>query len=303
MSRPKIVALLSWYDEEAEWLAATIASLARCHIDHLVAVDGAYHLYPGGRPRSDAQQAALIVELCYGLGIGLTLHQPDIVWTGNEVEKRSYMFKLAETLTTENDWYWVIDADEVATHPIDDLHHQLANTPHDVAETILYERQPANTPATHTMPLETGTSFRCFFRALRGLHVTGNHWTYKTPDGRVLWGDHTTHHQPEPAAEIACLRIQHRTQQRRTERARNQFDYYRRRRELAIETGKCDRCDQPATKIVASGFDINQHNLLEAGHTNVCDHHADEVHAENDKRIRALGHDPATIQAHMYQPA
>src|SRR6266498_1360247 len=56
----KIIAILSWFDESPSWLSACVASLARAGCSHLVAVDGAYRLYPDGRPHSGiAQQDAI----------------------------------------------------------------------------------------------------------------------------------------------------------------------------------------------------------------------------------------------------
>jgi hypothetical protein len=45
---PKIWGLLSWYDESPSWLAEAVASFAPM-LDGLIAVDGAYALYPDAR--------------------------------------------------------------------------------------------------------------------------------------------------------------------------------------------------------------------------------------------------------------
>jgi hypothetical protein len=36
-------------------------------------------------------------------------------WQGNEVEKRSALFALSDTIACPGDWVWVCDADEVVT--------------------------------------------------------------------------------------------------------------------------------------------------------------------------------------------
>jgi hypothetical protein len=109
----KLVGLLSFYDEPVPTLLACIASLAEHGVDELVAVDGAYGLYPGGRARSHPDQHAAIVLACRELGMSCTLHAPRTVWRGNEVEKRTFMFSLAWATARDGDWFWVMDADQV----------------------------------------------------------------------------------------------------------------------------------------------------------------------------------------------
>jgi hypothetical protein len=43
----KLVAVLIWYDEDPQLLYETVTRLGRIPVDALVAVDGAYDLYPG----------------------------------------------------------------------------------------------------------------------------------------------------------------------------------------------------------------------------------------------------------------
>src|SRR6266498_2048177 len=80
-----IVASLIWYDESPAWLSATLHGIIP-HIDHLVAIDGAYVLYPEARNWSRPDQHETILYSCQAAGIGLTLHTPSTVWFGNEVE-------------------------------------------------------------------------------------------------------------------------------------------------------------------------------------------------------------------------
>jgi hypothetical protein len=61
---------LSWFDEPIGWLTELVASLAP-HIDHLVAVDGAYGLLPGAEARSPTDQAHAITGACAGAGVGV----------------------------------------------------------------------------------------------------------------------------------------------------------------------------------------------------------------------------------------
>lgn len=298
----KIVGLLSWYEEEADWLAACVTSLSRCNVDHLVAIDGAYFLYAGGRPKSDALQARTITEVCYGLGIGLTLVQPQKVWYGNEVEKRTALFRHGEAITTPDDWYMVIDADAVITNSIGDLHGQLERTDLDCAEMTLYEHHDVTKPGTEVLPIESQQPIRNLFRAVRGLEVVGNHYTYRTPDGRYLWGQPSEHRTLEPALELPSIRMEHRTRQRRIARSQAQHAYYRRRSQIGIEATPCDKCDQPATTVLPANFQDEGDGTLSAGHTNVCEGCAPDVKAKNRARIAYLGFDADGLQAHMHQP-
>jgi hypothetical protein len=58
---PKIVALTAFYDEPPAMIASMLNGLARLRVDHVVALDGAYRLYPDGKPAShpDVWQAFL----------------------------------------------------------------------------------------------------------------------------------------------------------------------------------------------------------------------------------------------------
>ena len=47
----KLVAVLIWYDEDPQLLYETVTRLGRIPVDALVALDGAYDLYPGGQAR------------------------------------------------------------------------------------------------------------------------------------------------------------------------------------------------------------------------------------------------------------
>lgn len=215
-----MIAIVSWYDEPAEWLGASVASLCKAGVQHVVAVDGAYAAYPGAilHPRSGAEQYAAIVETAQAMDAGATVYQPGEAWYGNEVEKRSYGFRLAELVAEEDDWYWVMDADQVVTLSMG-LADELEQTELDVAETWFWERNGLGDP--------TRASVRNLFRAIPGLHVAGNHYTYMTPDGRFLWGDGGAD-RLEPSL-ITRTEIEHRTWLRPKARRDRQETYYRRR--------------------------------------------------------------------------
>lgn len=216
----KIVGILAWYDEKPEWLAGVIAGLSHAQVSHLIAVDGAYGLYPGGRPYSGSTQHNVILETCTALQIGCTIVTPQEQWFGNEVEKRNHAFALAETLTTEEDWYFLIDADHFVTSALG-MHLYLERTDCDVGEVRFFERYEG---------VEDGAApLRCVFRAIRGLRFDSNHYTYRTPDGRDL-------HSPSVAAEnLSMVEVEHRTMHRDSYRKELQKRYYQRRDEVGAE--------------------------------------------------------------------
>lgn len=228
-----IVALLSWYDENPAWLGGLIASLTRGdQVGHVVAVDGAYALYPGKQPRSPDGQADAIREVCRAAGLGLTLHEPASPWVGNEVEKRNTMFRLAEQVSSPSDWYLVIDGDEIVTK----WGHGVPETNMDVVEVTLWKHRPHVEP--HERPFVTKQveeiHTRRIFRALRGLRVEGKHYIYRTDD-QILWGDHDPSEPLDQAKGAYHIRLQHRNECRDLWRAKSARDYYELRDRLKIE--------------------------------------------------------------------
>jgi hypothetical protein len=223
----RIVGILNWYDESPSWLGACTASMARAGMTHIVAVDGAYGLFPDGirHPRSGTEQYAAIIEVCQAMEIGLTLHSPAEAYPGNECEKRSHGFMLAEQVAEAGDWYFLMDADQVITTS-HNLHRSLAETEFDVAEALFYTRgvgqemngQRALWPC------------RCIFRAIPGLRVRDRHYSYQLPDGRDLWGD-----PPYEPAAVTLVEVEHRSQWRSKPRQLAQNQYYERRDEAGAE--------------------------------------------------------------------
>lgn len=216
----RLVCLLSWFDEQPATLLRLIASLPIAHVTHLVALDGRYQLYPCDYDQSPPDQAAAIREACLHARIGCTIETPDGPYTNNEVEKRTRLFQLAETVTTPDSWYLVMDADEsVLTAPAD-LLARLATTEHDAGETTYIQRGGE-------------LDLRKLFRASRGLHVAGNHYTYLTADGRKLWGQTPT--GPMEPALHSGLEVTHHFSERTVLRDRAKHRYYADRDTQRIE--------------------------------------------------------------------
>lgn len=236
---PRVVGLMSWVDERPSWLAAAITSYAEAGITHLVAVDGAYALFPNGRARSNSVEAETILDTCNGLGLHCTLVRPDKVWEGNEVEKRTAMFRHAEAVAQPGvDWLLVIDADEVVTVAIEGWQDELARTDLDAADVLLWELDDldeGSKPQVHrVMDVDpvSRSPIRKLFRATPGIRCVGNHYTWEAPDGRRLWGAHSM----VPALDLTdWFHIEHRTAYRSLHRKNASHDYYALRDKAGIE--------------------------------------------------------------------
>lgn len=204
----RIVGLLSWYDENPEWLrAACLSALTLC--DEVIALDGAYEGFGDGHPVSPPAQYAAIEDVC-GKGTALGLRSRP--WR-NQMSKRSALFEIASLVTTEDDWYFVFDADDrVALIPAD-TRQQLEQTSCDVA---VYH-------------LVGGDRYhRGLFRALRGLHVEDAHYHYvATKNGhKVHLRGNEQAHQLEPFL-TTHMKVQH-LKQARSDARKAASDEYRR---------------------------------------------------------------------------
>lgn len=237
----KIIATLCFYDEPPVWLASAVTSCAR-FCDHIVACDGAYWLFPGGRtkPTSTAMAHEAIVNAATAAGIGLTLHVPTEPFIGNEVEKRNLMLRLAAAVGEPMvDWVFTIDADEIVVSHSDLLKHDLEQTDLHVAETTTRESSPAEDDQQREAYEAGARPYRHLMRLLPNLRVVGAHWVYM--------GDHPTSgtlclqgtsgvHKVEPALDVRhCVTKEHRHAWRGKRRQENAQDYYRLRDQTVAE--------------------------------------------------------------------
>lgn len=219
----KVLGLLAWYDESPLWLQAAAQGAAKL-CDHVIAADGAYALYPGGRAWSGPEQAQAITEAAYTAGIGCTIHHPAERWAGNQVEKRTLMFQLAAQITTPDDWLFVFDADDLVTHVPADTRDRLERAEEDVAAYTLWwtedvHRTPQREAAAQSFPWphEAANRYhRGLFRALPGLRVEDAHYVYAAErDGETVYlRGHPDVHTLEPFLDLTGLRVQHRHPQR-----------------------------------------------------------------------------------------
>lgn len=231
----KIIALLSWYEESPSWLASLVASLKGV-VDHIVAVDGAYMLFPDARPYSGAEQADAIWLASQAAGIGCSLHHPTEVWRGNEVEKRCFLARAGELVAEPwVDWYLWLDADDFVMKAPLDLHARLTGSDKDVGEITLYWRDDwignsATERVAREMELpEMGETWgRVLMRAIPGLRVEHAHMIYVAEkDGRKIWlRGRTDVHALEDAESVIDMRIEHRHNWRSASRAALAEQYY-----------------------------------------------------------------------------
>lgn len=288
----KIHGLISFYDEPVDSIARCLTGLARAGVDHVIALDGAYALYPGGKPASATAQHAAFAIGCRQLGMAHTLHVPNEVWAGNEVQKRTALFSLAWSLAEPGDWFLVMDADQIVTDVPDDLRDRLAATPLDVAETQFVD-MVAKRVDRPDWPAEF--TVRNLFRA-QPIHLEISHLTYVTDDGRYLWGDASK--TLEPTLELTSLVIEHHPDRRPAERQMDKLQYYATRDELGVERGICEWCDERAATLVPVGWHFNdQLGVPVAAWKEACPEHAAEADALGRFELEQLGIDPDTVKA------
>lgn len=279
----KLVALLSWYDEQSAFIEAALGSLAWVGVDEIVALDGAYELFPFGQPRSPESNYEALARS----PIPVHVRTPDSCWP-TEMDKRTTLFRLGEELTSERDWFFVTDADNVVIRCDCDLKRLLRGSSCD-AGTVRFEEPRPNGPISRF----TLTSF---FRAQRGITVGPNHYTYTAPDGTVLWGGNRRRNRVRKLK--VPLTIEHRSFYREAGRFGRAFAYYRKRDKLKLEFGSCevDGCEVSGHVELPTDWQLEREGKLTAEWMTVCAAHEPEIRERNRQAIRAHGLDPETAQ-------
>jgi len=240
----RIVAVLSWFDEAPSWLATCVAGIGR-FCDGLVAVDGAYAIYPQGRARSHPQQAEAIVNAAEAAGLELTLHQPTTTWADNEVGKRSFSLKLAGLQLEEGrDWLAVVDADyHLLQCSPDAIRAALAETPAPVATYTLLDGKdflgdPKLAEYVNGRPCDTEWTFRTrdLYRWNPTIQIGPAHWTYHAiVDGKRRWLRGPWEKQVDCLDLNKELVFYHRTQDRAQVRKASAEYYYKMREQHGTE--------------------------------------------------------------------
>lgn len=252
----RLIALLNWFDEPVENIASCLIGLQRAGVDHVVAVDGAYDLYPNAQHSSHPNQHAALDMGCLALEMGITLHVPNTPWKGNEVEKRTFLFSLGWTVSQDpTDWFFVMDVDQEVKEVPDDFRARLEAATAagaDVAETNFVDTVALRAKQPDWHPYFT---VRNLFRA-QPIHLEVNHCTYVTDDGKYLWGGPVTYTTGveqvlQGAADFTDVLVEHHPDRRPNERQLAKMQYYAVRDETRVERGHCQQCDAPASRMVA----------------------------------------------------
>lgn len=272
----RLVALMSYYDEKPSWLREVILATRLLGVEHLVALDGAYALFPDGSASSPESNHRAIAKACDTAGIDLTHVVPTDVWRGNEVEKRTRLFQLAETVTTDQDWYVIVDADEVVTHA-DGFREALESTDKDVGTVELWDKKVSGRLESVRLPV--------MFRAQRGIQVVGSHCTYRC-NGVTLWGKYGV--EKAPMADFP-VRMKHKTKERAPRRYAASMSYYDIRDRAGIEVETCAWCDVPTPRTIPFAWRPETGGIT-ADRAHVCATHRAEKIQESIKQASALGY-------------
>lgn len=178
----KLIATLSYFNEEPKLLTECVRRLTDVGVDLLVAVDGPYDLYPTDKTSSDFETAKAIIDACGGSD------QPDLImrnksgWSGNEVEKRNYMLSIALAVAQEGDWLLVVDSDHMweMIEPANGSLKDWLSLPmkYDVAEVGIADCSDVDGE------LVGWYEARLLNRAVPGMAYEGAHWRIRFPDGR-----------------------------------------------------------------------------------------------------------------------
>jgi len=238
----KIYALLNWYDERPDWLAATVASAAKL-CDGIVAVDGAYFLYPDSlrHPTSGASQATAIMETALAAGMSCTIHVPDGPWLGNEVDKLQHLFDLGVPEPME-DWFFRIDGDELLTDVPGDAHDRIEKTDLHAVDLRMWVRTDGVTQ--HEM-----WPIRRLWRVMPDMRVGPAHHIMhgQLLDRRIVLADSENRARQTPGLDMPDLLMEHRSRQRNPVRLERKERYYQQRDTFGVETEEYWHTSQPQT--------------------------------------------------------
>ena len=242
-----IIGLLAFYDESPSWLSTCAAGFGRV-CDTIIAVDGAYALYPRARSHSMPDQREAILAAAEAAGCGCIVHQPKEVWYGNEVEKRNHLLDLARAIGTEHeDWLLVFDSDfQVMQAYPDAIREHLACTSLDVAtytlldgKDLMDDDEQRKIAQTMDISTEWTVRIRACFRLLPDLRYEQKHWNVLATDGD---GDTVTLFGP-PVLQVEEYRLEnslvvyHRRKDRAKVRLQAGEEYYQVRDALQAEGG------------------------------------------------------------------
>jgi hypothetical protein len=156
--------------------------------DRIVALDGAYARWPGGKAKSPPEQAQAIRDAAAEVGLEAIVKIPTRLWAG-QVGKRSALIALA---AKDSDWVQVVDADHVphGTRETvrDALEHRCTD---DVYDLPFFT--PANPEVEAPHEWHAGMAGQTFsipllYRVLPKMRYERFHWWLSAEkDGRPVW--------------------------------------------------------------------------------------------------------------------
>ena len=295
---PRLISLVSFYDEQPDVLSDCIKDLAeRGGIDHLVITDGAYKTFPDAKGASPVEQHAAIMVAARRHSLPLTFHIPSEPWAEGEKEKRTALFALGLSVANDGDWFWVQDADQFVREA-PNLKQRLAETEHDVAALTLHDKVIERIPEDQRAPgMEEDFLLRCLFRAQPITVGPFNHYTYTASDGRVLWGGQGSRDHLVPALDMPDVIVDHCPDRRTLERSQGKHEYYKHRDASGLELGNCMTCLSPrkAVKKIPSELRLarmGRRRLPVGTWVEVCAYHARKQEEVNARFLRSHGLDP-----------
>lgn len=163
---------------------------AACLADRIVALDGAWMMFPDGTHESDPDQAQAIKDAAKEAGIECEVHGSMEVWPG-QWSKRSHLFQLAARgqevgvdwiFPVDTDWEWYADRDEVRA--------ELAATRHDSLYVPFYTPPPplgvnlmeVAADAWHVGLSDQTMLLAMLWRMMREPKVEAKHWFFSALD-------------------------------------------------------------------------------------------------------------------------
>lgn len=307
----RIIGLLSFFNEPIKVLAGCLTRMQAAGVDHVVAMDGRYRLYPGKEHMSPGDQLGSIVLACAKLGMGVTLHVPSMPWE-SEMEKRTSLFTCALGVSDPGDWFFIVDADELISVVPSDFRAKLMASEEDVGLVVMRDMEAARLKQPEFFP-EWFTR-RSLFRA-QPIIVSGNHHTYVNPlDGRELWNAKPERGQAVSALDLTggkftedgialkdfadvgqAVVVEHWAGARSPERLADKGVYYARREESRIERGPCAWCAkeevvrQAARRVPVKWQKIKGIEKPISDIEELCDEHAEQADERNRRRLRTWG--------------
>lgn len=252
LTKPRIIGLISWWDESPTWLAATVASLGR-FCDDVVALDGRYATYPGSRVQSGRAEFDAIVDTARSCGMGVTIMSRPSTYT-DEMHKRSTLFNLAAPLARPGiDWYFIIDGDEsVIESPSKDEMSERLRVASELDQWVitasLFEKDDPHRDALRTdisrkVAIEYATECATprFWRVGLNMRVAGYHFNYlgehpETGETIEYWGmDGVVKNRPAWGSLNRRVVLENRNQLRAKVRDGDRMAYYKDRDESGLE--------------------------------------------------------------------